>query len=89
MQINSEASLLIEAMGCVYYYNNIREHSSLSYQAPFAHLKTQLPDIDDKIRFVISIMLDRVSVQLGPWSGYHALAKHHDNQEERGGLKGD
>jgi hypothetical protein len=35
-----------------------------------------MPDIDDKIRFVIPIMLDRVSVELGPWSGYHVLAQH-------------
>ncbi|RLC64457.1 MAG: hypothetical protein DRI01_03370, partial [Chloroflexi bacterium] len=34
------------------------------------------PDIDDKIRFVIPIMLDKVSVKLGPWSGYNVLAHH-------------
>jgi hypothetical protein len=37
------------------------------YQTPFSYLKAQLPDIDDKIRFVIPIMLDKVSVQLDPW----------------------
>lgn len=58
------------------YYDNVREHSSLSYQTPFAYLKSQLPDLDDKIRFVIPIMLDKVSVELGPWSGYHVLAQH-------------
>jgi tetrahydromethanopterin S-methyltransferase subunit E len=35
-----------------------------------------MPDIDDKIRFVIPVMLDDVSVRLGPWSGYHVLAQH-------------
>jgi len=43
---------------------------------PFSYLKAQLPDIDDKIRFVIPIMLDKVAVELGPWSGYHVLAQH-------------
>ena len=63
-------------MGYIYYYDNVRGHSSLSYQTPFAYLKSQLPDLDDKIRFVIPIMLDKVSVELGPWSGYHVLAQH-------------
>jgi hypothetical protein len=35
-----------------------------------------MPDIDDKIRFGVPIMLDDVSVRLGPWSGYHVLAQH-------------
>ena len=76
LEIKSEAELLEEAMGYMYYYNNVREHSSLDYQAPFSYLKSQLPDIDDRIRFVIPIMLDKVSVQLGPWSGYNVLAQH-------------
>ncbi len=56
--------------------HNIREHSSLNYQTPFSCLKRQLPHINDKIRFVIPIMLDKVSVTLGPWSGYQILAEH-------------
>ena len=76
MAIKSEADLLHEAMGYIYYYNNVREHSALNYHTPFSFLKTQLPDIDDKIRFVIPIMLDKVSVKLGPWSGYNVLAHH-------------
>ena len=76
LAIKNEAELLNEAMGYIYYYNNLREHSSLNYQAPFSYLKTQLPDIDDKMRFVIPIMLDKVSVELGPWSGYHVLAQN-------------
>ena len=76
LAIKSETGLLNEAMGYIYYYNNLREHSSLNYQTPFSYLKTQLPDIDDKMRFVIPIMLDKVSVELGPWSGYHVLAQH-------------
>jgi len=80
MKIKSEAELLDEAMGYIYYYDNVREHSALGYQTPFAYLKSQLPDIDDKIRFVIPIMLDEVSVKLGPWSGYHVLAHHPNGQ---------
>jgi len=76
MRFNGEASLLDEATGYIYYYNNLRQHSSLHYQTPFSCLKSQLPDIDDTIRFVIPIMLDKVSVQLGPWSGYNVLAQH-------------
>ena len=37
--IKSEAELLDEAMGYIYYYDNVREHSALNYQTPFAHLK--------------------------------------------------
>ena len=66
-------------MGYIYYYDNLREHSAINYQTPFAHLKSQLPEIDDRIRFTIPIMLDKISVQLGPWSGYHVLAQHHVN----------
>ena len=32
----SEQVLLDKAMGCIYYYNNVREHSSLDYQTPLA-----------------------------------------------------
>jgi transposase-like protein len=76
--IKSETDLLNEAIGYIYYYDNLRGHSALNYQTPFAYLKSQLPDVDDKIRFVIPIMLDKVSVQLGPWSGYHVLAQHRN-----------
>jgi hypothetical protein len=76
LEIKSEAGLLKEAMSYIYYYDNTRGHSSLDYQTPFSYPKTQLPDIDDKIRFVILIMLDKVSAQLGPWSGYNVLAQH-------------
>ena len=76
LHINSEHDLLDEAMGYIYYYNNVREHSSLGYQTPFEYLKDQLPEIDDNIRVIIPIMLDEVAVALGPWSGYNVLAQH-------------
>lgn len=47
LHIKSEAGLLNKAMDYVY---DVREHSSLNYQTPFSYLKTQLLDIDDKIR---------------------------------------
>jgi transposase InsO family protein len=40
--INSEADLLHEATGYIYYYNHVREHSSLDYQTPYAYLKQHL-----------------------------------------------
>jgi len=76
LEIKSEAALLNEAMGYIYYYNNVREHSSLNYQTPFSFLRAQMPEINDRIRLVIPIMLDKVAVELGPWSGYHVLAQH-------------
>jgi len=76
LQMNSEQDLLEEALGYLYYYNNVRGHSSLSYQTPFAHLKEQLPEIEESIRLVVPFMLDKVAVQLGPWSGYNVLAQH-------------
>jgi len=63
-------------MGYIYYYDNVREHSAINDLTPFAYLKSQLPEIDDRVRFIIPIMLDDVSVKLGPWSGYHVLAHH-------------
>ena len=76
LAINSEQDLLSEAMGYMYYYNNVREHSSLGYQTPFAYLKQHQPHIDDQLRLVQPFILDDVAVQLGPWSGYNVLAQH-------------
>ena len=76
LRIKSEENLLDEALGYLYYYNTLREHSSLDYQTPFAYLKQQAPRIDDTIRYVPPILLDKLAVQLGPWSGYHVLAWH-------------
>jgi len=80
MLVKSDADLLDEALGYIYYYNNLREHSALDFKTPFSCLKAHLPDIDDKIRFVIPIMLDKVAVELGPWSGYHVLAQHQNDR---------
>lgn len=68
--------LLDEAMGYMYYYNNLREHSALNYQPPFQVLKQRLPDIDESIRYTIPVLLDNAAVQIGPWSGYNVLAHY-------------
>ena len=78
MAITSETALLDEAMGYIYYYNNVREHSSLANQTPFDCLKQQAPDIDEAIRYVQPILLDTASVSLGPWSGYNVLTQHQN-----------
>lgn len=74
--IRSDQALLDEALRYTYYYNNLREHSSIDDQTPFSYLKNQCPNIDDSIRYVRPILLDNVSVKLGPWSGYNVLAQY-------------
>ena len=83
LQIKSKKDLLNEARGYIYYYNNVREHSSLDDQIFYQYLKMQLPEIDDNIRYVQPIILDDVSVKLGPWSGYNVLAHHLCRQSGR------
>ena len=76
LRFHSEKHLLEEALHFIYYYNNVREHSSLDYSTPFAYLKQQDPYVKDDIRFFQPFILDDVSVKLGPWSGYNLLAQH-------------
>jgi len=75
-EFHNEAALLDEAMGYMYYYNNVREHSSLDYKTPFQALKEKLPQVKDSIRYIIPVMLDKAAVEIGPWSGYNVLAQH-------------
>ncbi len=72
----NEKSLLKESLGYIYYYNNVREHSSLDYQTPFQFLKQRLPNIDENFRYTIPVLLDDAAVNIGPWSGYNVLAQH-------------
>jgi transposase len=74
--IKSEYDLCNEALGYLYYYNTVREHSSLHDVAPFTYLKQQLPNLDDDVKYVVPIMLDNVAIQLGQWSGYNVLAQN-------------
>jgi len=41
-------------------------------------LKKTTTGIDDTIRYVPPIFLDKVSAELGAWSGYHVLAQYHN-----------
>jgi len=82
LHFHSEQYLLDEALHYIYYYNNVREHSSLDYSTPFSHLNKQHPEINDNIRLCQPFMLDDVSVHLGPWSGYNLLAQHLDGQQK-------
>ena len=75
-KIKSEQNLLDEAMGYMYYYNNVREHSSLNDLTPFVHLKKQLPQISDTMKYIQPFILDDVSVKIGSWSGYHVLVQN-------------
>ena len=79
-RLRSENDLLDEAMGYMYYYNNLREHSALNYQPPYQVLKQRLPAIDDSIRYTIPVLLDHAAVNIGPWSGYNVLAQLVQNQ---------
>ena len=81
-KIRSDEDLLDEAMGYMYYYNNVREHSSLNYQPPFQVLRQQLLNIDDHIRYTIPVLLDNAAVNIGPWSGYNVLAQYHSKRGE-------
>jgi transposase-like protein len=77
LHLTSEQELLDEAMGYMYYYNNVREHSSLDYRTPFEVLKAQVPQLDEDIRCPPPFLLDDVAVKLGPWSGYNVMARYH------------
>jgi len=80
-KIKSDKDLLDEALGYIYYYNNLREHSSLHDKTPFEYLKEQMPEVHDTIRYVQPFLLDNVAVKLGPWSGYNVLAHHQKIKE--------
>ena len=81
-EFHNETELLDEAMGYMYYYNNVREHSSLDYKTPFQALKQNLPQVHDSIRYTIPVMLDKASVEIGPWSGYYVLAQHRCSHQK-------
>lgn len=85
-KIKSEKDLLYEAHGYIYYYNNIREHSSLDYQTPFEYLKKQLPTIDNNMKYAQPILLDEVSTKIGDWSGYNVLAQNLSRMQGEDGL---
>ena len=77
LAIQDKQTFYKEALNYIYYYNNVRKHSGIGRITPFQHLSSQLPTIDDRIRVVPPLFLDNISVDLGPWSGYHLLAQNH------------
>lgn len=78
LDIQDRQSFYKEALNYIYYYNNVRKHSGINKQTPFQYLSSQMPTIDDKIRIVPPLFLDNISVDLGPWSGYHLLAQNRN-----------
>lgn len=77
--IQDKQTFYKEALNYIYYYNNVRKHSGIGRITPFQHLLKQMPEIDDRIRIVPPVFLDNISVDLGPWSGYHVLAQNRKN----------
>lgn len=75
-KIKSEKDLLYESHGYIYYYNNLREHSSLDYKTPFGYLKEHMPEVQEDMKYAQPILLDNVSSSIGPWSGYDVLAQN-------------
>lgn len=75
-KIKSDKDLLQEGFNYIYYYNCIREHSSLKDKTPYQYLKEQMPNINEDIRYTQPIMLDTVSTVIGPWGGYNVLAQN-------------
>ncbi len=76
LSIQDRQAFYNEALQYIYYYNNVRKHSGIGRITPFQRLSSQMPDIDARIRIVPPLFLDNISVDLGPWSGYHLLAQN-------------
>ena len=76
LQIKSEKDLLYESHGYIYYYNNLREHSSLDNQTPFEYLRKHMPEVHEDMKYVQPILLDDISSAIGSWSGYNVLAQN-------------
>lgn len=76
LSIKNRQEFYQEALNYLYYYNNVRKHSSLGDIPPYKYLKQQAPTLDDRMKVVPPIILDNVSLDLGPWSGYHVLAQY-------------
>jgi len=81
LQIKSEKDLLYESHGYIYYYNNLREHSSLDNQTPFEYLRKHMPEVHEDMKYVQPILLDDISSAIGSWSGYNVLAQNRIYEE--------
>lgn len=76
LSIQDRQTFYQEAFQYIYYYNNVRKHSGIGRLTPYQKLSSQIPSLDARIRIVPPIFLDTISVELGPWSGYHLLAQN-------------
>ncbi|MBI4225541.1 transposase [Candidatus Roizmanbacteria bacterium] len=74
--ITTQDQFYREAMNYLYYYNCVRKHSSLGRIPPYSYLIKTGIVVDDTIKYVPPIFLDKVSAKLGAWSGYHVLAQY-------------
>ena len=83
LKINSRQEMFTEAFNYMFYYNAVRKHSGINRETPVQRLFRLEPHLDDRIKFVPPLILDNISINLGPWSGYHVLAQHHDQDEIR------
>lgn len=81
LAIQDRQTFYKEALNYIYYYNNVRKHSGINRETPFQRLSSQIPDIDGRIRIVPPLFLDNISVDLGPWSGYHLLAQNRNRNK--------
>jgi len=77
LKISNRQDFFTEAFNYIYYYNAVRKHSGINRETPVQRLFSQDPHLDARIKFVPPLILDNISVNLGPWSGYHVLAQHH------------
>ena len=80
LAIQDRQSFYKEALNYIYYYNNVRKHSSLGRLTPYQYLSSQMPTLDARIRIVPPLFLDNISIDLGPWSGYHLLAQYRKRE---------
>lgn len=78
LKITNRQEMFMEAFNYMYYYNAVRKHSAINHETPVQCLFRQEPQLDARIRFVPPLILDNISVDLGPWSGYHLLAQHQN-----------
>jgi len=81
LSIQTKEAFYQEALQYLYYYNTQRKHSGIEGKTPYQKLQEQLPLLDVRMRVVPPIFLDKISVDLGPWSGYHRLAQYHIQEE--------